>query len=498
MRRCRKRRTQAEAFINDNVDYYKFELASSRLRVHTSPTSPSERNDSNTEKSLLPSIEEAVISEVIDGTPCPIDDLHFSFESVPRSEVWFQTFQRQDRGEELYFPSVGDPSPVILPYELPRLGHYGDHRSLGRRSRNSSRLPRKSPRCHASTLAILSSVVKRRSSKEPDKVAAADTPAEAVESAEPKTSAAKPSLPVSTGHDHQACIVKDDVAGEEEIQEIARNIDSLLSHVPGSSSDLDKDHDLSVPKPPVKGRGRKKHAAKSVTNVVVSAPETVSDSDRDNDPSLNYLVDPAILEELACTCDVVSDPRGGPTMDILSLLSSYSDCCCVVDESSSTDHGVDASCNSSECGASSTCDAERRMRKKRKRRNMTGWDKPKRRCILRRDVLNTVPEEVSAIKDNSSKDSLEGSELAVTSTDSDSNVHRVPNSISSPPSFKKKSGNKRKLRSSLSVTESPRKASVTVQPRLNVMKVDKDGEVSVPSKKGKSRKLRRIGWSKAR
>ena len=31
-----------------------------------------------------------------------LDDYNFSFESVPKNEVWYQTFQRRDKGEEKY------------------------------------------------------------------------------------------------------------------------------------------------------------------------------------------------------------------------------------------------------------------------------------------------------------------------------------------------------------------------------------------------------------
>ncbi|KAK3930587.1 Protein chiffon [Frankliniella fusca] len=498
-RKCRKRRTQAEAFINDNSDYYKFELAGSRLRVHGSPTASRENEDSpNPEKSKIPGIEDLVLKEIIDGTPCPVDNLHFSFESVPSSEVWFHTFQRQDRGDELVFPVVGEPSAVILPYQLPRRDMGIGQRSVGkRRSKNSVRLPRKSPRCHASTLAILSSVVKRRSSKEPEIVATTEcVPNEAAPS-ESKNATVKQPQSGTQAQASEAAKSTDHANGEEEIQVIARNIDSMLGLVPGSSSDVDKEAEVSQPKSYVKGRSRKKQTVKPIPSSLPGIAECVPESDRDRDPSLHYLIDPAILDELSCTCDVVSDPRGGPAIDFMSLLDSYSDCCCIVEESSA-DLGIDASCNSSECGTSSTCEADRRLKKKRKRRNMTGWDKPKRRCILRRDVLGAVPEEVDNNKEQSSKGSIEEPDSALVSPDSESSVVKLPNSISSPPSFKRKCGIKRKLRSSLSITDSSRKSNGPGQPRINVIKIEKDGEVSVPSKKGKCRKVRRIGWSKAR
>lgn len=508
-RRCRKRRSQAEAFINDNTDYYKFELSGSRLRVHGSPTSTDFEDPTNQDKSKPIIIEEATATEVIDGTPCPLEDLHFSFESVPSSEVWFQTFQRQDRGEELDFPSVSDPSSVVLPYQVPkqRDPNRGTQVLGRRRSRHSVRLPRKSPRCHASTLAILSSVVKRRSSKDPAASAAAaaaapgeDVAPDLIPEVEPKNTVAKQSQPSSSTTEQASLAARNDrLNGEEEIQEIARSIDSMLGLAPITSSDFEKDQEAAQTKQTK--RGRKKQVVckqpAQVNVVTVVNPDPLSDSEREKDFSLNYLVDPAILEELACTCDVVSDPRGGPTMDILSLLDSYSDCCCLED-SVFNDHGIDASCNSSECGASSVCDNDRRMRKKRKRRiNQTGWDKPKRKCMLRRDVVGPVSDDQESLKDPSTKDSIEDSE-ALTSQDSESSVHKVPNSISSPPTFQRKCGPKRKLRSSLALTDSARKGNICGQPRINVMKIEKDGEVSIPSKKGKGRKVRRIGWSKAR
>lgn len=52
-------------------------------------------------------------------SPVPVDDLHFSFEATPKSEGWFQTYSRQDGGEDIvYYPeSRGFPFP--LPYEMP-------------------------------------------------------------------------------------------------------------------------------------------------------------------------------------------------------------------------------------------------------------------------------------------------------------------------------------------------------------------------------------------
>ncbi|XP_017771609.1 PREDICTED: protein chiffon isoform X2 [Nicrophorus vespilloides] len=164
-----------------------------------------------------------------------LKELQFAFERVPKSEPWYQTFSRQDQGEEYYtcFSDSGYWKPFLLPYEMgpippldPKvcissyrqlkkhileevasnsaggcstpdscsneeettattLAHSEDSNSLddccaaptkrGRRRRGcggvgggvvSGRNPRKSPRQHASTLAILSSLMPHRKKRE--------------------------------------------------------------------------------------------------------------------------------------------------------------------------------------------------------------------------------------------------------------------------------------------------------------------------------------------
>lgn len=56
-----------------------------------------------------------------DNTNFTLEDFKFSFESVPKSEPWYQTFQRQDEGQEYYtcFSDSGYWKPFLLPYQLP-------------------------------------------------------------------------------------------------------------------------------------------------------------------------------------------------------------------------------------------------------------------------------------------------------------------------------------------------------------------------------------------
>ncbi|XP_053609734.1 uncharacterized protein chif isoform X2 [Plodia interpunctella] len=131
-----------------------------------------------------------------------VEQLEFAFESVPRSEPWFETFKRQDQDKLLvknvpkYF-ALYSKSPK-LPYEIGQLPPLkpnccplsdlvkreekpGPSRSYGTRGMKKQKIrkrtaailaleghPRKSPREHASTLAILGSAGLLHRRKHPD------------------------------------------------------------------------------------------------------------------------------------------------------------------------------------------------------------------------------------------------------------------------------------------------------------------------------------------
>ena len=48
-----------------------------------------------------------------------MDDLHFSFEATPKTEGWFQTYSRQDAGEDIVYYPESRGFPFALPYEMP-------------------------------------------------------------------------------------------------------------------------------------------------------------------------------------------------------------------------------------------------------------------------------------------------------------------------------------------------------------------------------------------
>ncbi|KAJ3643845.1 hypothetical protein Zmor_026530 [Zophobas morio] len=114
----KRRRTHAEAFIMDNQKYYKFETPGSRLRYHGSYLSPVPMKLKNNGECVVKTESDHL--EAAKNFKLSLDDYNFSFESVPKNEVWYQTFQRRDKGEEKYVFLDDDCywNPLILPYQL--------------------------------------------------------------------------------------------------------------------------------------------------------------------------------------------------------------------------------------------------------------------------------------------------------------------------------------------------------------------------------------------
>lgn len=124
----RKRRNQLQSFLEDNSDYYKFEKPDSRLRfpeapVQSTPTKPT-RSRAMTASDKNSDVETVGDSEDRTGakrnnqneilTTEKIARLKFSFERVPSSEPWYDTFQRQDECRERVFEYWGNTGNKLL------------------------------------------------------------------------------------------------------------------------------------------------------------------------------------------------------------------------------------------------------------------------------------------------------------------------------------------------------------------------------------------------
>ncbi|XP_041978808.1 protein piccolo isoform X2 [Aricia agestis] len=182
-----------------------------------------------------------------------VEQLEFAFESVPKSEPWFETFKRQDQNKVVaknvprYF-ALYSKSPK-LPYEIGQLPPLkpnccplsdlvkqreekpGPSRSYGTRGMKKEKMrkrtaailaleshPRKSPREHASTLAILGSaglLHRRRNGDDAKSTASEDT--------------------LSDTHSH----LKIELPLLSENQEASERLQQFLSEVFDDPADLD-------------------------------------------------------------------------------------------------------------------------------------------------------------------------------------------------------------------------------------------------------------------
>ncbi|XP_029048850.1 uncharacterized protein LOC114878804 isoform X1 [Osmia bicornis bicornis] len=228
----KRRRTQAEALIKDNVDYYKFETPGSRLRYQAPLTGIKESSAlEQTEK-----IEDGINTETVQkdvekvypSKPSPeVEKMQFSFEAIPKSEPWYQTYQRQDNGAEFwhYFSEGDTQKPFLLPYEIENFHEIllknqsrneNKKKGRGRSAGCIGRSPRKSPRCHASTLAIMSTIIRKR--EQQHRPPNSCTMEECQPTVRLQTNASKPDQKVE---------LKSDI--DEELKEMVKTIDEMLN-----------------------------------------------------------------------------------------------------------------------------------------------------------------------------------------------------------------------------------------------------------------------------
>ncbi|XP_046606051.1 uncharacterized protein LOC124298292 isoform X1 [Neodiprion virginianus] len=337
----KRRRTQAEAFIKDNEDYYKFQTPGSRLRYQAPTTGVKESGavpdfEENNKLDAANTTTAEAAEPIFSSKPSPeVEKLQFSFEAVPKSEPWYQTYQRQDEGAEFWhcFSEGDSQKPFLLPYEIENFhetlmrgfnkSENNRRRGRGRGGSSVSRSPRKSPRCHASTLAIMSTIIRKREQFQP--------PSLSIIEEETRSNRSRTNTPKSEA--------KSDVKSEidEDLKQIAKNIDDMLcgKHFIGLEDSFDTELSTSI--------------------------------------ELN-MVHPQI-------------PKGPPP-NLLELLDNCQDVNCL----------ENSSCASSECGE--TTNIESPMKRRKRRKNRTGWPGIKMRKKLQAkqsiDVdceLENVPEQ---------------------------------------------------------------------------------------------------------
>ncbi|XP_025263656.1 uncharacterized protein LOC105256098 isoform X2 [Camponotus floridanus] len=317
----KRRRTQAEAFIKDNADYYKFETPGSRLRYQAPLTGIKDaafadsREHATLKKSAQQSNDcksqvENIIEKIYPSKPSTeIEKMQFSFEAIPKSEPWYQTYQRQDTGAEFWhcFSECDTMKPFLLPYEIEnfhetlikiqnRIDAGGRKRGRGRGIGCAGRSPRKSPRCHASTLAIMSTIIRKREQQQSSTLCTIEETPPFVRS---RTNTPKLELKQD---------LKSDL--DEEIKDIAKTIDDMLS-----------------------------------------AKDMITE--------LNVSLEPDM--DLAQADSLCGTPKGAPS-NLLELLDNCQDITNCLENNSS--------CASSECGEANI---DIPLKRRKRRKNRTGW-----------------------------------------------------------------------------------------------------------------------------
>lgn len=319
----KRRRTQAEAFIKDNTDYYKFETPGSRLRYQAPLTGIKDTvfADSREHAALKKSVQQSndcksqienVVEKIYPSKPSTeIEKMQFSFEAIPTSEPWYQTYQRQDTGAEFWhcFSECDARKPFLLPYEIENFHEMlmkmqsridlvgGRKRGRGRGVGCAGRSPRKSPRCHASTLAIMSTIIRKREQQQSSTLCTIEESPSFVRS---RTNTPKPQ--------EQKQDLKSDL--NVELREIAKTFDDMLS-----------------------------------------AKDMITELDDSFEPDLD-------LGQVDSFCGA---PKGAPT-NLLELLANCQDITNCLENNSS--------CASSECGEANI---DTPLKRRKRRKNRTGW-----------------------------------------------------------------------------------------------------------------------------
>lgn len=493
----RKKKSADESVLHDNIDYYKFEPINSRLRFPNNFIPPENKDikmespyelRSENKNSLKVKLDESDFEPetfleeekpLKEKSKYSYESLEFSFERVPTHEQWYQTFKRQDDCNEFYYPSYSNYPQILLPYEYPNsvmkrlkvsaINAKKVKRKKGTKVEIVKQLiqddkPRKSPRCHASTLAIMSSLKRRRLRDSPDKKS--DLPSELSISSAAEIlvhdeesrcstildppSVAPSDTPLSVLNnsiqipeiklDSKAEALAEAKKHDDEIKETELNIDTLFTEVCNEDKDdllahlvlaIKKEVD-SCPAKELPKKGKCK--TKSTPN-----KETVKNDLKFDEVTTCLPIDPSIFDEYLADGNYIP----GPSVDVMNLIEGYRSCSSMerADYEHMNPHAVDAlrvliadSCNSSDCGGSSACDysfledgSRVSKKRKKKKRNMTGWPAKKRfskkieelsTVVLRRncrasDKLSVSQNSTKETQDELASDKQEDSEVSV-------------------------------------------------------------------------------------
>lgn len=319
-----------------------------------------------------------------------LQDLYFSFEGVPEQESWYQTYQRLIDGvSNNEFTYEEDPLKFVLPYEMPKeyVRDFLCYKKgmLAKKKNDLADLVRKSPRCHASTLALFSDIIPTRKIRNAKVLRSAPTKVEEVSSDGTSTPGAESTkLPPHESFETA-----------EELAILAMHIDHIMrsegccEEAPLCVPPVDdlKETEVDYKKTPPKKRGKRKRLmAGSKTE---KGFENAAKELKLFDSSLAQEVDPVFIAGL---CDDMKDfliPENILAREASEVVEDSCFCVCTdrasCDEFSSADDNTEASsecvslCDSETIDCSVVSEPKRGRSAKKRRKNLTGWPKTQKR-----------------------------------------------------------------------------------------------------------------------
>ena len=324
------------------------------------------------------------------GYSSDLEELYFSFEGVPENESWYQTYQRFIDGIAVNeFVYDEDPLRFVLPYEMPK-EYIRDFISLkkgllSKKKNDLADLVRKSPRCHASTLALFSDILPTRRSKGSR---APKIPPKVEEVSSDGTS--------TPGADSIRMQPQDSFESMEELNILALHFD----HVIKSELQESVEAPLSIPlfddikdveesdlrKTPPKKRGKKKRLlanSKSTKSV-----ETIVKELKLLESPLAHEVDPNFIAGLSDEGRDFS-PDNIMASAAAEVIEDSNQCLCndraSCEDFSSADENTEASsecvslCDSETIDSSTASEPKPVRSNKKRRKNLTGWPKAQKK-----------------------------------------------------------------------------------------------------------------------
>lgn len=338
--------------------------------------------------------ESAESQETDTGADAKLSELYFSFEGVPENECWFQTYQRFIDGIAVNeFVYDEDPLKFVLPYEMPS-EYVRDFISmkkslLSKKKNDLADLVRKSPRCHASTLALFSDIIPTKKTKVTSTTKVGKTAILKIDEA----SSDGTSTP---GADSTKLQHTETIESAEELALLAMHIDHIIKAEIGDEdtstttlqeNEMKESEEPDMKKTPPKKRGKKKRLASG------------SKSERESDPVMRELklfespfaheVDPAFIASIPDEMKDFMTPENILARAAAEVVEDSCYCGCTdqgsCDEFSSADDNTEASsecvslCDSETIDSSTTSEPKRSRSGKKRRKNLTGWPKAQKR-----------------------------------------------------------------------------------------------------------------------